>query len=114
MILADNRLKQPTMVSLIIAVFVSFGLGVIPSGADVERKGGSPGKAGLSQVAKDFQNPGRSVAPDEDFMVFGGCINLIPPCCSHVAGATMSRTLHLPRLLSGAVRGRAPPVGQNA
>lgn len=110
MILADNRLKQPTMVSLIIAFVVSFGLGVIPSGADVERKGGAPGKAGLSQVAKDLQGSVRASVPDDEITPFVGGFRLTPPSHTEWVCAMRGRKLHLPCLAEGAVRGRAPPA----
>ncbi|MBN8456611.1 MAG: hypothetical protein J0M04_02015 [Verrucomicrobia bacterium] len=110
MTLTDRRFKQPTMISLILAMFVSLGLGAVPNGGEVERKGGSSGKMSLTQVAKDFQNPGRPVLSDDEVTTFSGGIHLLPTACGCYVCVSAGRELPPTRFVDKAVRGRAPPV----
>jgi hypothetical protein len=110
MILADQRFRQPTVISLITAVFVCFGLCALPAGGESGRKAGAFGKAGVSQVAKELPTPGGTSYLEDEITGESGGIELPMPPCWSVAGTVAGITSHLPRMMAGAVRGRAPPV----
>lgn len=110
MMFADSRLRRPTVISLITAVFVCCGLCAVAAGGDYGRKTAAFGKAGLAQVTKDLPNPG-GPSPLEDGATGENCgPELTGPPCPALAGSVAGITIRLPRMTDGAVRGRAPPA----
>jgi hypothetical protein len=110
MILADQRFRQPTVISLITAVVVCLGLCALPAGGESGRKTGTFGKAGVSQVAKDLPTPGGPSSLEDEITGECGGIDLPVPPCSPVAGSVAGVTVQVTRMFDGAVRGRAPPL----